>query len=147
LGGLPYQGEHGDYEGEHAAQITELLEFIDEKTDDGDKVVLLGDLNMGPATSGLSAELPDHFARLVPGAGFASAALERAPFCTWCQANSWLGDDTPSSMIDHILLRGPHQAVISTQPVFAEPTTIEGLSEPVHLSDHFGVELGLSKYR
>lgn len=147
LGGLPYQGEHGDYEGEHDAQITELLAFIDEKTDDGDKVVLLGDLNMGPAVSGLSAELPDHFARLVPGAGFENAALERAPFCTWCQENSWLGDDTPSSMIDHILLRGPHQAVISTRPVFAEPTTIEGLSEPVHLSDHFGAELRLSKYR
>lgn len=144
--GLPYQGAHGDYEGEHDAQIAELLEFIDEKTDDGDKVVLLGDLNMGPATNGLSAELPEHFARLVPGADFESPALER-PFCTWCSENSWLADDTGSSMIDHVLLRGPHQAVVSSRPVFKEPASIDGVQEPAHLSDHFGAEVRLSKYR
>jgi endonuclease/exonuclease/phosphatase family metal-dependent hydrolase len=146
LGGLPYRGAHGDYEGEHDAQITQLLAFIDEKTDEDDKVVLLGDLNTGPAISGLSPELPDHFARLVPGAGFENPALER-PFCTWCKENSWLADDTPESMIDHILLRGPHRAVVSSRPGFKTPVTIEGLPEPGHLSDHFGVQLTLSKYR
>ena len=146
LGGLPYQGAHGDYEGEHDAQITQLLAFIDEKTDDDDKVVLLGDLNTGPAFSGLTPELPEHFARLVPGAEFEIPALER-PFCTWCDENSWLADDTPSSMIDHVLLRGPHQAVVSSRPEFTTLVTIEGLPEPAHLSDHFGVQLTLSKYR
>jgi endonuclease/exonuclease/phosphatase family metal-dependent hydrolase len=122
------------------------LEFIDEKTDDGDKVVLMGDLNTGPAFNGLSAELPEHFARLVPGAGFESPALE-APFCTWCGENSWLPDDAPSSMLDHVLLRGPHQEVIAARPEFKVPVSIEGFPEPAHLSDHFGAEVRLSKYR
>jgi endonuclease/exonuclease/phosphatase family metal-dependent hydrolase len=144
--GLPYQGAHGDYEGEHDAQVTQLLAFIDEKTDEGDKVVLLGDLNMGPATNGLSAELPQHFARLVPGAGFEAPALEK-PFCTWCSDNSWLADDASSSMIDHVLFRGPHQAVVSSRRAFIQPVSIDGVPEPAHLSDHFGAEVRLSKYR
>jgi endonuclease/exonuclease/phosphatase family metal-dependent hydrolase len=145
LPGIPYQGAHGDYEGEQNAQITELLAFIDEKTDDGGKIVLLGDLNTGPAADGLSPEFPQHFARLLD-AGFESPALESAPFCTWCAGNSWLPDDTLSSMIDHVLLRGPHAAV-ATAVAFSNPVTIEGLPEPVHLSDHFGSRASFRKVR
>jgi endonuclease/exonuclease/phosphatase family metal-dependent hydrolase len=146
LGGLPYQGVHGDYEGEHDAQITQLLEFIDEKTDDGDSVVVLGDLNMGPAIGEFSPEFPEHFARLVPGAGFDAPALETGGFCTWCSENSWLADDTRSSMIDHVLLRGPHRESFFTRTPFAELVSIEGLPEPAHLSDHFGARLGFWRY-
>jgi endonuclease/exonuclease/phosphatase family metal-dependent hydrolase len=146
LGALPYQGLHGSYEEEHAAQIAQLLAFIDEKSGDGERVVLLGDLNTGPAAAGLSAELPEHFALFSPGAGFESPLLDQAPFCTWCSNNSWLADDVASSLIDHILLRGPHRGVVSRRAAFTTPVSLEGLSEPVHLSDHFGAELNLSKY-
>ena len=147
LGALPYQGQYGRYEDEHVAQITQLLAFIDEMTDEGDSVALLGDLNTGPAAAGLSAELPEHFALLSPGAEFETPLLEQ-PFCTWCGENTWLADDVAPSMIDHILLRGPHRAVALGQPVFNFPVlALEGLAEPVHLSDHFGAELMFSYSR
>ena len=69
LPGIPYQGAHGDYEGEQNAQLTQLLSFIDEKTAKGDRVVLLGDFNTGPAAGDLFPEFPAHFARLLR-AGF-----------------------------------------------------------------------------
>jgi endonuclease/exonuclease/phosphatase family metal-dependent hydrolase len=143
---IPYPGE-GTWEGEQRAQIERMLALIDERVPDGEPVVLLGDLNTGPAVPGdpgIAAEVPDNFA-LLPAAGLDAPYLDASPpepRCTFCADNPLVGgaDDDFSVLIDHVLTRGLEAS--AARRVLDEPVTV-GTAES-RLSDHYGVEVSLT---
>jgi endonuclease/exonuclease/phosphatase family metal-dependent hydrolase len=138
---IPYPGE-GTWAEEQAAQIRRLLDLVDERVGEGEPVVILGDLNTGPATTTLAGEVPEDFQLLID-AGFAAPYLdEDEPACTFCADNPLVGgaDDDASVAIDHILVRdlsGEAQA----ERILDGEVTVDGPDgpTPTRLSDHYGV--------
>jgi endonuclease/exonuclease/phosphatase family metal-dependent hydrolase len=139
---LPYPegGDFASYEEEQAAQIDAINAYIDE-TAETDNVVLLGDMNTGPATGGLSASFPDNYAKFTE-AGFSNAYLDQDdPQCTYCGSNS-LNEGDAELAIDHVLadfatavgVAGTERVLDETQSI----STADGDME-LHLSDHYGV--------
>lgn len=142
LGGIGYHGPYGDWKGEHAQQVAELLAYVQKKAPSG-PVVVLGDLNTGPEQAGLAGEWPEHFTPLLES-GLSCPALELdSPPCTSCPDNSFRADDSKPHLIDHVLLRGLEARDVR---VFGDqPTTIqvEGKSQSTNLSDHYGLRAGV----
>jgi endonuclease/exonuclease/phosphatase family metal-dependent hydrolase len=149
LPGLAYEGSYGDFKGENAAHAETLIAWAEEKAGKDGKVILLGDLNNGPAGEGIEASVPDNYAKF-PKAGFDNAFLAGpSASCTFCSSNPLVlgGDTAVDATIDHVLTRGI-KAPISSERVLDEPVTIEvnapdggvgtGQRE-VGLSDHFGL--------
>ena len=138
---IPYPGE-GTWADEQATQIRRLLELVDERVGEGEPVVILGDLNTGPATTTLAGEVPENF-QLLLDAGFEAPYLDGdEPPCTFCADNPLVGgaDDDASVAIDHILVRdlpGDAQA----ERILDAEVTVEGAEGPTatRLSDHYGV--------
>jgi endonuclease/exonuclease/phosphatase family metal-dependent hydrolase len=123
--------EH-DWKGLQRTQIDELLAFVAEKAPSG-PIVLMGDLNTGPSTETFSGVWEDNYA-LLGSNGFTCAAPEA---CTDCADNTFISDDSTPKLIDHILVK--NLKVLDAQRLFTEPVTIGGLTEPTHLSDHYGL--------
>lgn len=137
---IPYPGE-GTWEAEQRAQIERLLALVEERVPPGEPVVVLGDLNTGPALPGLAAEAPENFA-LLTASGLEAPYLESArPECTFCADNPLVGgaDDDESVVIDHVLVAG--LAGSATDRALDDPVTI-GTTES-RLSDHYGVAVTL----
>jgi endonuclease/exonuclease/phosphatase family metal-dependent hydrolase len=129
---------------EQARQIDRLLDWIDERTGDGAPVVLLGDLNTGPASDGGSARVPDHLARML-ARGFVDPAASSAPRCTFCSDNPLVGGHGPGgARIDHTLLRG-WGGRASVRRILDEPIALDGTAAPSRYSDHYGLELTLER--
>ncbi len=146
---LPYPGE-GSWEAEQAAQIEAMLTFINEKSADGGPVLLMGDLNTGPAGPGVVAEVPANYGRLV-AAGFANRYLtEASPTCTFCADNPLVvaeGEDQ-SVIIDHILTKRVDVETRSSRVLDAPVSLqVDGQQLESRLSDHYGVELFLRVLR
>jgi len=142
-----YEGSYDTWEGENTAQVAELLEWVDEKTDDGDKVVVLGDLNTSPdvPADGIEGEVPESYAQ-IPEAGFDNAFLAGPnATCTFCSANALVrsGDTGVGSAIDHIATRGIDSEVTSERildDVFMVAGDDDGgIPDELPLSDHYGV--------
>lgn len=139
---IPFPGA-GSWEDEQAAQIDALLAFVEEKAGADEPVVLLGDMNTGPALDVVAAEAPDNYARLV-GAGFDNPYVQPQAACTFCADNPLVSDDADSVVIDHVLVRG--LMVNGTARRFlTEDITVEvdGNPVPAAYSDHYGVAAGL----
>lgn len=144
-----YGGDFGDWKGEQARQIEQLLAFIDEKSsEDGSsgQIIVLGDLNTGPAIqeSGIESEWPENFQHLVE-AGLTAPYLAQSDVqCTDCPENSFHAADSAPKLIDHVLLRGvaasAHVERVMTQTVTIE---VDGETVETNLSDHFGLQLTL----
>jgi hypothetical protein len=104
-------------------------------------VLLLGDLNMGPASDSVRPKLPEHFQALV-SAGFKSPYLVAdAPACTFCDANPMVaGRGGGGSVIDHTLLRDLDLPVRSDR-VFDDSIElrVEQRTLTSSYSDHYGV--------
>jgi hypothetical protein len=79
---INYPGPAASWAAEQAAQIDALLAYV-EATAGDEAAVILGDLNTGPATTELAAELPDNYARLVAG-GFRSPYIDDGGACSYC---------------------------------------------------------------
>ena len=131
---------------ERAQQIDEALEFIAKEHSNGDLSALLGDVNCGPSGKGVSAADVEDFERL-ESRGL-ETPYERAPFCTWCTQNNLVPDTDEEQMIDHVFfskLSDSHRA--TTRRVFDEKTVLEVDGDEIStaLSDHYGVEVTLSK--
>jgi endonuclease/exonuclease/phosphatase family metal-dependent hydrolase len=146
---VPFPGE-GSWEEEQVAQIDALLAFVDEKTGEGDQVMILGDLNTGPAAGDVPAEHPDHYAR-VEAAGFENPYLEADEVeCTFCGPNLLVGggaDHDDSGIIDHVLVRGI-DAVRSAARFMTDTieVEVEGTgSVTTQYSDHYGVVVELTR--
>lgn len=138
---IPYPREEGDWEDEQAVQIGQLNAWTEEATQD--HVVLLGDMNTGPAVGGMGAEVAENWA-LFAAADWTIPFLD-APTCTYCADNPLLAgsaDDDASRVIDHVMLRG-FSATGATGRVLDQ--TLAGTEscgtsfDPGALSDHYGV--------
>jgi hypothetical protein len=124
IGGIPYSGPHGSFDGERGQQIGLLLDFIRETA--GDRpVILLGDLNTGPG------EADGHFQELL---GFGLTDATAGVDCTLCPDNTFSPGRKPRR-VDHVLTRG--LSVETAGTMLTEAVEIGG--EPTSLSDHHGV--------
>ena len=144
---FPYEGAFGDWHGEQARQIEQLLGFVDERTDpNGGGAVILGDLNTGPSIPAAAIEpvWEEHYAMLI-AAGFDDPhAASPDVQCTACPDNTFHLGSRPK-LIDHVLVRGLDASNATIDRLFTEPVSIptsEGTVES-HLSDHYGVRLSL----
>jgi endonuclease/exonuclease/phosphatase family metal-dependent hydrolase len=151
LPGLAYDGSFGSWAGENAAHVDALLEWIDEKTRDGEPVIILGDLNTGPDGDAFEPELPESYAEL-PAAGFESPYLDGAdPRCTFCGDNPLVlsADTGVDAVIDHVLLRDVDGSA-SASRILDDEIMLEGdedagaEAETLARSDHYGVEVQLA---
>ncbi|MCZ7687040.1 MAG: hypothetical protein M5U28_53170 [Sandaracinaceae bacterium] len=143
LDDIPYPGT-GSWEAEQRAQIEALLAFIDDKTTDEDRVVLLGDLNTGPGFGDIAPAEEANYNLLLTR--FRNPYIEEleSPLCTFCAANPLVPDDADSVIIDHVLVRNLDSdetaARILTQEVQVD---VDGTPTTVALSDHYGVRVAL----
>ncbi len=79
------------------------------------KLILMGDFNTGPATPGISWEVPTSFGLLAARGLFSVNALW-CGHCTFCQDNILTGGLFPDLLIDHIFLSTNRaSAVISSE--------------------------------
>jgi endonuclease/exonuclease/phosphatase family metal-dependent hydrolase len=137
-----YRGDYASWEGEQARQIAQLLGYIGEKTGGTGPVVVLGDLNTGPANQamGLVGEWPGHYARLIES-GLSNPYLEQADVaCTSCPESTFHSPDQSPQLIDHILIQR-FDGAARVARFLTEPMAISLDSGQVqsHLSDHFGL--------
>lgn len=143
LSNVPYTGDtYASFAEENAAQVDALLEWIDQTATTGN-VVLMGDMNSGPAVGDLEAELVDSYTKF-EDATFASPYVEQAdPECTYCGTNT-LNDGDANKAIDHVFLDFEGAAeVTNVERTFDATQSIEVDGDPMdlHLSDHFGVRV------
>lgn len=130
---------------EQLVQIEELDAWVDEVG--GEKKILLGDLNTGPALGNVVAEAPGGYDALVAD-GWTVPYVELDGRCTFCNDNVLIAsiDDDDGRLIDHVMLKGPiaadSVARILDQEVSAESCAVD-LSTSA-LSDHYGVSAVLS---
>jgi endonuclease/exonuclease/phosphatase family metal-dependent hydrolase len=103
--------------------------------------VLLGDLNAGPASPGVDAELEDNFAAILE-AGYADRWRD-APVCTFCGENPLVcsdparcGDHSPR--IDHVLFRGCPDGEVRYRRIADGPISLAAPGA-WRASDHYGV--------
>ena len=125
---------YGSYGEENAAQLSGALAFLEARP--GERKVLLGDLNVGPAVGSLEGELADNWALT---AGWSDPNVEGdAPFCTWCAENVLTGSSGDRA-IDHVLVSG--LSASSPSRISDAPITVSGADGEVSvfLSDHFGM--------
>jgi endonuclease/exonuclease/phosphatase family metal-dependent hydrolase len=139
---IPFPADQGSWQQEQAEQIAVMLAYIDEKAADGAPVVLLGDLNTGPAVAGLQGEAPENF-ELFVAAGYRAPYLEENDVsCTFCPDNPLVGgaDGAGGKVIDHVLLRGV-DGQVATQRLLDETVELEAGGQAVTscYSDHYGV--------
>jgi endonuclease/exonuclease/phosphatase family metal-dependent hydrolase len=139
---IPFPGE-GSWEAEQRAQIERLLALIEARVPAGEPVVVLGDLNTGPALPGVAAEAADNF-ELLRAAGLVAPYVDSPPqpACTFCAENPLVGgtDDDDSVLIDHVLVSGLEATAVAR--ILDQPIAV-GTTES-RLSDHYGVEVTVS---
>lgn len=139
---LPYTGTAGSWEAEHAAQVDALLAFIEEKAPTG-AVLVLGDLQTGPAGAGYEALAPNGYDRFI-GAGFQNRYIDGDELCTQCADNP-LATSSTNAVPDHVLVRG-FNGTLGAARVLDDPITIEvgGSDVESAYSHHYGIFSALS---
>jgi endonuclease/exonuclease/phosphatase family metal-dependent hydrolase len=142
-----YAGAHDDYQQEHAFEVQQLLDFVHRKVPDGGNVVLLGDLNCGPAVRDtIVAEWPEDYDLLMSG-GFADPYVRQADAsCTSCPGNTLKAPDSDPTLEDHILVQGLDGS-LRVERRFTDPIAIEvgGTAVTSNLSDHYGLRAQLER--
>lgn len=148
LSSVEYTGPFGSWEEEQAAQIDDMINFVNEKAGSDGMVLLMGDMNTGPAGENYIAEVPGNFDKFV-AAGFRNPYLEATDEpCTFCRTNPLVDgapDESESVVIDHNLFRNIGGETCGER-VLDQPMDVpEYCGAPVSLppSDHYGVRTGL----
>ncbi len=151
LSAVEYAGDYGSWEEEQAAQISEMLSYIDDHKSAANPVVLMGDMNCGPQTSIVSAEFPENYQLFVDG-GFTAPYIENAASpCTWCGENPLTGGGDSGgvdSIIDHILVKQmPESATYETERILDDTVSFEseGAEVDSRRSDHYGAKVVATK--
>jgi endonuclease/exonuclease/phosphatase family metal-dependent hydrolase len=149
---VPFPGD-GSWEQEQVDQIEALLAFVDAKVGEGEPVVVLGDLNTGPAAGGVAAEQPEHYARFEAAGFFNPYTQGDDAECTFCASNLLVGggaDHEDSGIIDHVLVRGvdlleaDHEASrFMTETIEIDIADVGTVT--TQYSDHYGVSVNLSR--
>ncbi|HET7540584.1 MAG TPA: endonuclease/exonuclease/phosphatase family protein [Polyangiaceae bacterium] len=141
LGVVPYAGQYASWEDEHLQQVMQLRAYIDEKTAAGDWIVVLGDLNSGPAAKGLVGEWPSNYAALVADDLVDPYLREPNLACTWCPGNTLVDDASAARLLDHILFGGSEHARVHVERILGRRLMIKvgDTSIATNLSDHYGL--------
>lgn len=137
---VPYGGSYSSWHDEQREQVKELLAFIHEKTQDKGRVLVLGDMNNGPAHQSIQGEWADNYAALTAEGLQDRYLLQTDAACTWCDDNSYHPGATPT-LVDHILERGFEDASATISRTYVDPVTfnLEDGSITANLSDHYGL--------
>jgi endonuclease/exonuclease/phosphatase family metal-dependent hydrolase len=137
---VPYAGSYGSWHDEQQQQIRELLAFVHEKTQDQGRVVVLGDMNNGPAHGAIEGEWTDNYALLTGDRLENPYLLQTDAACTWCDDNSY-HPGAAATLIDHILESGFDDATTRIERTYVEPVTLETEDGSLegNLSDHYGL--------
>lgn len=141
---IPYPREEGGWEQEQLVQIEELNAYADEVG--GERKILLGDLNTGPALQGILPEAPSSYAALV-ASGWEAPYVEMVGECTFCNDNPLIAspDDNDDRLIDHVMLKGALEATAASrildETISADSCAVD-LSTAA-ISDHYGVKVTL----
>jgi endonuclease/exonuclease/phosphatase family metal-dependent hydrolase len=149
LNDVRYEGSFGDWEGENTAQLEAMLDWVDDKTEDGAKVILLGDLNTGPEVSSkdIVAEVPESFAQLADY-DYEDPFLDGPDAdCTFCSSNPLVvsGDTGVGGMIDHVMIRG-FDTEVEVVRILDTLNDVEAdadagvVPDQLPYSDHYGLE-------
>lgn len=145
LGVVPYpaDGKYGSWKGEHAAQV----KLMSDQAGTRRRTVMLGDLNAGPASTGVDGELPENYSSLT-AAGYVDTWTSGQQ-CTYCQENPLVCSRPGgcpgglSSRLDHVLLKNFDASIkMNFERVNERAITIkdsDGRTHDSRLSDHFGL--------
>ncbi len=148
---LKYAGPYKSWGDENLAQLDAIFAHIT-ATKKTEQVLLMGDLNSGPAIPpDIAAELPDNYQHIID-AGWRDWPGTDAPAeCTFCPENTLVSDSSAGVLIDHIYGKGIPAAFSQSRAARfgTETVTIETESGPAqsHLSDHFGMRLQFDRAR
>lgn len=145
---IPYTGSNESWDAEQKQQIADLLTMIDEKAGADGLVLLMGDMNNGPAGEGYAGDNAGNY-QLFLDAGFANPYTARGDEpCTYCETNPLVGgtDDTKSVVIDHVLLKGFGDATATAERFLDGEITVDICEEEVTsaYSDHYGVSVDIT---
>jgi endonuclease/exonuclease/phosphatase family metal-dependent hydrolase len=144
LSSIPYNGTYESWEAEQAAQVTELAALL---VDAPDPVILLGDLNSGPATDNADAEFLANYD--VVSSGFDNPYMDQDGRCTFCPENklSSVDSDETGRLIDHILIRGFEAELIEVRRDLDGSLATEscGAAMDGNHSDHFGISVSITR--
>ena len=144
---IDYPKPTGSWEEEQTQQIADLLAFVDEKAGSDGQVVLMGDMNCGPAGPNFAADTEQSYQLLVAGGLSNPYADNPASLCTFCDENPLTGSDHDDSVvIDHVLLANVAGSTTS-QRILDDPVTVNycGEDNEVRYSDHYGVSVTIEQ--
>lgn len=133
---IPYTGESESWDAEQANQVDELRAWIDETATN--PVVMLGDMNNGPAVAGMPADNVNNYNAL--SAGYQNPYVKAELDCTYCSDNALNSEDSEDRVIDHVLFRDfdgdyvSERALDAVIDVESCGATFDGA-----YSDHYGV--------
>jgi endonuclease/exonuclease/phosphatase family metal-dependent hydrolase len=146
-GVAPYGGSFASYEEEQAAQVTGLLDWIDDVGPSG-QIVALGDFNTGPdIPPDIVGEFPANYADLVAGGLTSPYADTPDRPCTFCEDNTLNGPSTNDVVIDHVFFQGmPGGSSFAAERIFTDPVMVDPGGGPIstNLSDHYGVAVTMT---
>lgn len=141
LSPLPYTDPEGTgWADENEAQVEALLDWIDDTATTG-RVVVMGDMNTGPAGEGLVAELPQSWSEF-DRSGLAVPFVDQVGDCTLCPENPLRGEGADPTLIDHVLLDG-FDGGATAERVMEQAFSLETCEGTIDAawSDHYGVRV------
>jgi endonuclease/exonuclease/phosphatase family metal-dependent hydrolase len=143
LSEMEYAGKYASWEEEQAAQIDQMLEWVDQQAGKG-RVLVLGDMNCGPEVApDITAAFPENYAKF-DAAGYGDPySLQAAAGCTWCTDNTLVEDTDANQIIDHVLIQGLAfmSEILTAERILDDlaDVTVGETPQKSNLSDHFGV--------
>ncbi|RLB50051.1 MAG: hypothetical protein DRI90_24030 [Deltaproteobacteria bacterium] len=144
---VEYPKPTGSWEEEQTAQIADLLAFVESKAGSDGQVVLMGDMNCGPAGPNFVADTEASYQLLVAGGLANPYADDPNSQCTFCDENPLTGTDHDDSVvIDHVLL-GNVAGTTTSQRILDDPVMVNYCNEDheVRYSDHYGVRVTIEQ--
>lgn len=143
---IDYTGTQGSWKQEQFNQMGWLIDFMDSKVVGDELVLLMGDLNSGPAGEGFAGEAEENFQILANAMDPSPYLSGPSPACTFCEDNTLVQEDKDRGIVvDHILYRNfPGQA--SAQRILDAPISLQYRGETLStfLSDHYGLKVTLT---
>lgn len=140
LGIVPYAGTNGGWEQEHAMQISELLAFIRDEHQDQRPLVVIGDLNCGPALPGIDGAWQPNYQMLLDAGLDDAYATDHQPLCTNCAGTSFRDTGATNEIIDHILSMRLPVRHTKSERLFVDAIELVPSLPAFNLSDHFGLK-------
>lgn len=142
---IPYPRDEGSWESEQGDQVALLAGLL---ADAPDPVMVLGDLNNGPATNDADAEFEAHFQMLLDE-GMKAPYVDLDGSCTFCPENALSSVDSSETgeLIDHILIRGfDPEAELSVRRDLDQALTVTSCEAPLDgaHSDHYGISVTMT---